>query len=199
MRIPQPYYQQPSVLEIAPDLIGKKLFSNAGGKLTSGIITETEAYAGVTDRGSHAYGGRRTKRTETMFMPGGYAYVYLCYGIHALFNIVTGPADDPLAVLIRAVKPADGLEIMQKRRNTKGKNISNGPGKLTQALGITTDMNGISLTDDQIWIEEFMEIPKEQIQSGPRIGIDYAGADAQLPYRFWINNNSITNSLGNTQ
>ncbi|MGM0613281.1 MAG: DNA-3-methyladenine glycosylase [Bacteroidota bacterium] len=187
MRIPQAYYQQPSVLEIAKDLIGKKLFSNMGGELTSGIITETEAYAGITDRGSHAYGGRRTKRTETMYLPGGHAYVYLCYGIHALFNVVTGPADDPLAVLIRAVKPADGIEIIQTRRKSKGKNLTNGPGKLTQALGITTEINGISLTDNQIWMEEYMKIPEEQIQSGPRIGIDYAGADAYLPYRFWIN------------
>ncbi|MCF8219695.1 MAG: DNA-3-methyladenine glycosylase [Bacteroidales bacterium] len=187
MRIPQAYYQQPSVLEIAKDLIGKKLFSNKGGELTSGIITETEAYAGVTDRGSHAYGGRRTKRTETMYLPGGHAYVYLCYGIHALFNVVTGPADDPLAVLIRAVKPADGLDIIQARRKSKGKNLSNGPGKLTQALGITTETNGILLTNDQIWLEEYMNIPEKHIQSGPRIGIDYAGADAQLPYRFWVN------------
>ena len=187
MKIPQTYYQQPSVVELAKNLIGKKLYSNAGGELSSGIITETEAYAGVTDRGSHAYGGRRTKRTKTMFLPGGFAYVYLCYGIHALFNIVTGPEDDPLAVLIRAVQPADGLEVIYERRKTHGKNLSNGPGKLTQALGITTAMDGISLQDNLIWLEKYRKIPENHIQSGPRIGIDYAGADARLPYRFWIN------------
>lgn len=189
MKIPQAYYQQPSVVELAKDLIGKKLYSNAGGELSGGIITETEAYAGVTDRGSHAYGGRRTKRTKTMYLPGGFAYVYLCYGIHALFNIVTGPEDDPLAVLIRAVQPADGLEIIHKRRKTQGKNLSNGPGKLTQAMGITTAMDGISLQDNLIWLEKYREIPENHIQSGPRIGIDYAGADARLPYRFWTNEN----------
>jgi DNA-3-methyladenine glycosylase len=172
-------------------LLGKKLFTEIDGKRTSGIITETEAYAGILDRGSHAYGGRRTKRTETMYMPGGVAYVYLCYGVHALFNVVTGPSDNPLAVLIRAVFPADGInEIMERRKHPK-KNVADGPGKLTMALGITTAHNAVSLTEDLIWLEEFAHFDDELVHTGPRIGIDYAGEDAKLPYRFWVNHEQV--------
>lgn len=192
-KLPQAYYQQPDVLAISRDLLGKKLFTEIDGVRTSGIITETEAYAGVLDRGSHAYGGRRTKRTETMFMPGGVAYVYLCYGVHALFNVVTGPADNPMAVLIRAVFPSDGIDKIMERRKHPKKHIADGPGKLTMALGITTDHNAVKLTEELIWLEEFTHFDDELVQTGPRIGIDYAGEDAKLPYRFWVNHEHVKN------
>lgn len=188
MKLPKAYYQQPDVVAVARDLLGKKLYSKLNGNITAGIITETEAYAGVTDRGSHAYGGRRTKRTETMYMPGGVSYIYLCYGIHALFNVVTGPAEDPLAVLIRAVEPTDGTETMNQRRKFPKKGLADGPGKLTQALGITTKLDAVSLSNNVIWIEEALKFPDKRIQQGARIGIDYAGSDAELPYRFWVEN-----------
>lgn len=190
-KLPQAYYQQPDVLAISRDLLGKKLFTEIDGVRTSGIITETEAYAGVLDRGSHAYGGRRTKRTETMFMPGGVAYVYLCYGVHALFNVVTGPADNPMAVLIRAVFPSDGIDKIMERRKHPKKHIADGPGKLTMALGITTDHNAVKLTEELIWLEEFTHFDDELVQTGPRIGIDYAGEDAKLPYRFRVNHEHV--------
>ncbi|MFW6227276.1 MAG: DNA-3-methyladenine glycosylase, partial [Bacteroidota bacterium] len=147
------------------------------------------------DMGSHAYGGRRTARTETMYAAGGVAYVYLCYGIHALFNVVTGPADEPLAVLIRGIHPTDGIDEILIRRNHVRKNLADGPGKLTRALGITTRHNGTVLTGNTIWLEEHLHAPDEIVNQGPRIGIDYAGEDAKLPYRFWFDYNKLEKSL----
>ena len=133
------FYQREDDLLISRELLGKVLYTNFHGELTSGIIVETEAYAGTTDKASHAYGGRRTKRTKIMYSPGGYAYVYLCYGIHHLFNIVTNKENIPHAVLIRAIQPRDGIEIMLQRRNKKkvDHSLTSGPGSLTRALGIT--------------------------------------------------------------
>ena len=187
MKLPLSYYLQEDVVEIARDLIGKKLVTNFNGKLTSGIITETEAYAGETDRASHAFGGRRTERTETMYARGGISYVYLCYGIHHLFNIVTNQKDIPHAVLIRGILPLDGTEIIQERRKSSLPlhKIAAGPGTLSKALGITTRNNGISLVKAEIWVES-SEIKPIQIKKGARIGVDYAGKDALLPYRFYV-------------
>lgn len=181
------YYLQDNVVDLARDLIGKKLVTFFNGKLTSGIITETEAYAGETDRASHAFGGRRTARTETMYAAGGISYVYLCYGIHHLFNIVTNKKDIPHAVLIRGIMPLDGLEIIQKRRKSllPVHKMAAGPGTMSQALGISTKHNGISLTDTQIWVEKTVVKPFK-IKITPRIGVDYAGKDALLPYRFVV-------------
>ncbi len=151
------------------------------------IITETEAYAGITDKASHAYGNRRTPRTEPMFGQGGTAYVYLCYGLHHLFNVVTNKADIPHAILVRAGIPMSGTEVMLRRRNKKQKDktLLAGPGSLAQALGITTEYTGTSLVGRQIWIEDRgIDIDDASITIGPRVGIDYAGDDAELPYRF---------------
>lgn len=187
MKIPAAYYLNENVVEIATDLIGKVLCTRINGVITSGIICETEAYAGINDKASHAYGGRRTQRTETMFSKGGIAYVYLCYGIHHLFNVVTNQEDIPHAVLVRGIFPLDGIESMKKRKNisrlTKGWSI--GPGNVSKVLGITTKLDGFNLTGNKIWIEDqSLKIDKNKIIAGPRVGVDYAGEDAKLSYRF---------------
>lgn len=179
---------------LAKRLLGKSLFTNINGKLTGGIITETEAYAGITDRASHAYGGRRTARTEIMFQQGGVSYVYLCYGIHYLFNVVTGEEGNPHAVLIRGIYPVIGIdEILRRRKKSRlTKDVSDGPGKLTQALGITLKQNGNKLDDDEVWIEEDgLKISDSDILISKRIGVDYAGEDADLPYRFQLDPNFL--------
>ena len=184
------FYQRDDVLLISRELLGKVLCTNFHGNLTSGIIVETEAYAGVTDKASHAYGGRRTKRTETMYAKGGSAYVYLCYGIHHLFNVVTNVEGVPHAVLIRAVQPMDGIEIMLQRRNKKEMDhtLTTGPGCLTQALGITLQNSGMSLMDDLIWLEDQgIQINDHEISYSERVGIQYAGTDALNPWRFQVN------------
>ena len=186
-KLPQVFYQRADVMKISRELLGIRLCTNFNGKLTSGIISETEAYAGVTDRASHAFGGKRTKRTEIMFAEGGRAYVYLCYGIHHLFNIVTNKKGIPHAILIRGIIPENGIETMMKRRNMAvgKKNFSSGPGTVSQALGIHFKHSGEELSSNKIWLEETgIIVPEKEIQVGPRIGVDYAGKDAKLPYRF---------------
>jgi DNA-3-methyladenine glycosylase len=185
------YYQHNDVVFLAKDLIGKTLCTRINDKLTAGIITETEAYAGVEDKASHAYGGRRTNRTETMYSKGGVSYVYLCYGIHRLFNIVTNEKDVPHAILIRAIYPTQGIDEILKRRNAARltPNLCVGPGKVSQALGIDLLHNNVSLNGKQIWLrDDKVNIKQEDIQTGPHIGVDYAGFDATLPYRFWTTN-----------
>lgn len=189
MKIGSAFYLRDDVVQISRELIGKALCSKIEGRVTKALITETEAYAGVSDKASHAYGGRRTKRTEPMFASGGIAYVYLCYGIHHLFNVVTGSAGTPHAVLIRAGQPLEGLSLMQRRRGSRAteKTLLAGPGSLAQALGITTRMTGESLLNGRIWIEDRgLEFGQDQLQEGPRVGVDYAEEDALRPYRFAI-------------
>lgn len=187
------FYTREDVVQVSKDLLGKVLVTRFDGKLTSGIITETEAYAGITDAASHAYGGRRTARTETMYHEGGVAYVYLCYGIHHLFNVVTNARDIPHAVLIRAVEPAEGIEEMLKRRNKQElqPQLTAGPGALSQALGIHTQHSGSSLLNSkQLFIEDRGVVVNEaDVISSTRIGVAYAGEDAYLPYRFYIKDN----------
>ena len=183
------FYTRDDVLDIARDLLGKVLCSCVDGHATRAIITETEAYAGVNDRASHAYGGRRTARTEPMYQEGGIAYVYLCYGIHHLFNVVTSKQDDPQAVLIRAGSPLDGIDEMLRRRGKSSieDNLLAGPGSLAQGLGIRTELSGTNLSGDRIWIEDHgIGIAYDSITVGPRIGVDYAGDDATRPYRFVV-------------
>ena len=190
-KLPADFYQREDILVISRELLGKVLCTNFHGKLTSGIIVETEAYAGVTDKASHAYGGRRTKRTETMYAKGGSAYVYLCYGIHHLFNIVTNKENIPHAVLIRAIQPRDGIEIMLQRRNKKkvDQSFTAGPGSLTRALGITVKDSGTFLMDNLIWLEDQnINYTNQDILATPRVGVQYAGKDAQNPWRFQIEN-----------
>ena len=189
-KLSKDFYLREDVVQISKDLLGKYLFTKIDGKLTAGIITETEAYAGAVDKASHAYNNRRTPRTEVMYLQGGVSYVYLCYGIHHLFNVVTNIDNVPHAVLVRAVKPIEGIDIILKRRNAEKlhSKISDGPGTVSQALGIKTKHSGLDLGGTKIWIEDRgIKIMKRDIIAGPRIGVDYAGEDAKLPYRFIIN------------
>ncbi len=189
MKLQKDFYIREDVVLIAKELLGKVLITNFNGAISAGIITETEAYAGINDRASHAFGGRRTARTETMYATGGTAYVYLCYGIHHLFNVVTNQKDIPHAVLIRALKPIEGMDVILKRRKQKetSNKLSSGPGTLSQALGIQTSHSGENLLGNKIWIEDRgINFPDIEIIKSPRIGVDYAGADALLPYRFYV-------------
>lgn len=191
MILPGSFYERKDVVKIAKDLLGKMLVTNVGGVLTSGMIVETEAYAGVTDRASHAYGGRRTNRTEIMYMQGGVAYVYLCYGIHHLFNVVTNVRDVPHAVLIRAVEPVSGIEDMLRRRNKEKLQpvLTAGPGAMSEALGIRTHHTGLSLQGPDIFIDEGIKIKDRDIVAATRVGVAYALDDALRPYRFYIRDN----------
>jgi DNA-3-methyladenine glycosylase len=188
MKLQRSFYTRQNVVEVARDLIGKVLVTNFDGAITSGIIIETEAYAGVTDRASHAYGGRRTTRTEVMYAIGGTAYVYLCYGVHSLFNIVTNLKDIPHAVLIRGIHPLEGIEVMKKRTEktaiVRGSGI--GPGKVSKLLGIHYSHTGIDLLEDKIWLEDREYNFNDEILTGTRIGVQYSGEDALLPYRFRV-------------
>ena len=187
MRLSASFYAKDDVVAVARDLLGKVLCTRLNGQLTKAIIVETEAYAGVTDKASHAYGGRRTKRTEPIYGQGGTAYVYLCYGLHHLFNVVTNQAETPHAVLIRAGIPVTGTGRMLKRRNRAkvDKTLLAGPGSLAKALGITTEHTGLSLMNGQIWIEDHgTDVADDAVTIGPRVGVDYAGEDALRPYRF---------------
>jgi DNA-3-methyladenine glycosylase len=189
MKLDKEFYLREDVVKISRELLGKVLFTKIHGIVTAGIITETEAYAGATDKASHAYNNRRTKRTEIMYAEGGIAYVYLCYGIHHLFNVVTNFKDVPHAVLIRAVKPIIGIEEILKRRKQQKiqTNTAGGPGTVSQALGIDSSHTGLSLLEETIWIEDHQtEISKKDIITGPRVGVDYAEEDALLPYRFRV-------------
>lgn len=192
MKLPHSYYSNQDVLFLAQNLLGKVLFTEIGDAITAGIIVETEAYFGVQDKASHAYGGRRTNRTEPLYSHGGISYVYLCYGIHHLFNVVSSVEDDPHAVLIRAVEPLIGKEIMENRRNMPSSKaaISSGPGSVAKALGIDQSFNKKDLTGDEIWIEDHGILYKpDEIITGPRIGVAYAQEDALLPWRFFVKNN----------
>ena len=179
------FYLQTDVVNVAQQLLGKLLVTKLNGLITSGYITETEAYAGITDKASHAYGGRRTSRTEIMYRIGGTSYVYFCYGMHSLFNVVTNHENIPHAVLIRAIHPVDGIDVMLKRANKTrvDKSFANGPGKVAKILGINTSHTGFDLCNSSISIFEDGITPKN-IVSSPRIGVGYAGEDALLPYRF---------------
>jgi DNA-3-methyladenine glycosylase len=191
MKLPESFYQRKNVLKIAKELLGKALFTKRDGIVTGGIIVETEAYS-WKERGSHAFGARKTARNAIMFAEGGHTYVYLCYGIHYLFNVVTNTKDVADAVLIRALEPLEGLEEMKLRRGPllNPFHLTSGPGKLSKALGIDRTFNGKLLKDDEVWIEDIgRKIASKDIVASPRIGIDYAGEDAKLPWRFTIKEN----------
>lgn len=197
-RLPLEFYTRTDVVGIARELLGKVLVTQFEGRRSAVLITETEAYQAPEDRASHAYGNRLTPRTEVMFRQGGCAYVYLCYGIHHLFNVVTGISGMAHAVLIRAGEPLEGEDLMQDRRKitTNGKlrsrvQLTTGPGTMAQALGLKTEWSGQLLYGDStpVWIEDRqIEIQEHQIASGPRIGVEYAGESAAWPWRFWVKN-----------
>lgn len=187
------FYQRSDVVKIATELLGKILVTKWNGMETSGRIVEVEAYNGIIDKASHAAGGKRTKRNEVMYGNGGFSYVYLCYGIHHLFNVVTNKPETPHAILIRAVEPLKGIDIMLERTGKKKSDntLTKGPGNVSKALGISFKKHsGLSLLTKELFIaeDEFI-LNKKDIGSSPRIGVDYAGEDAKLPYRFYIKGN----------
>ena len=186
------FYTRSNVLLIARELLGKLLVvPHESGKRVSGMIVEVEAYRGPEDKASHAYGGRRTRRTEIMYQTGGVAYVFFVYGMYNQFNVVTNRKDVPHAILVRALEPIEGLEIMRSRRHLHpDRNLTNGPGKLCIALGIDRKLDKANLLDKEVWIEEYMRVPARRIAKGPRIGIDYAEEWVDRPWRFWIDGNS---------
>ncbi len=188
-KLPAAFYHRSNVVGIGKELLGKLLITHFEGRYTAGRIAETEAYNGLADKASHSYGGRRTKRTEIMYADGGIAYVYLCYGIHHLFNVVTNVKDTPHAILIRAIEPVAGIEIMLARmkKNKLDNTVGRGPGNVSKALGIATIHTGLSLLANDIYIaDDGMVVKPSQIETTPRIGVDYAAEDALLPYRFYI-------------
>ncbi|MEX0721351.1 MAG: DNA-3-methyladenine glycosylase [Balneolaceae bacterium] len=188
-KLPRAFYERDDVVQISRELIGKVLCTKMGGILTSGIIVESEAYHGRIDQACHAFPNVRTPRTKIIYGPPGFAYVYLCYGIHHLFNIVTNKKGFADAILIRAIQPLDGVATMMERRGKEKLQplVGNGPGILSQALGITTQLYGEDLLDDTIWIEDRgTSIREADIVAGPRVGVVYAGEDAKLPWRFSV-------------
>jgi len=183
------FYARGDAPAVARELLGKLLVVPAPtGERVSGRIVEVEAYCGVGDRASHAYGGRRTPRNRSMYRAGGVAYVYFVYGMHHQFNVVTGPEGVPHAVLVRAVEPAEGVEWMRRRRPARSdRELTSGPGKLCQAIGIERTYDGADLLDARVWIEDACASPSdEEVAAGARIGVAYAGADALQPWRFWV-------------
>ena len=190
-KLPREFYTRPNVLEVARDLLGKKLVvPGRNGQRVSGIIVETEAYRGPEDRASHAWNGRRTQRTETMYGAGGTAYVYFVYGMYNQFNVVTNSEDIPHAVLVRALEPSEGLAIMRRRRRGRSEyELTSGPGRLCLAMGIDRKLDKADLLGDRVWLEDGMAISPGQIARGPRIGIDYAEKWIDKPWRFWLKDN----------
>ena len=195
--LPREFYTHTDVVRVARELLGKVIYTSMGNVISSGIITETEAYEGITDKASHAYNNRRTARTEIMYLNGGHAYVYLCYGIHSLFNIVTSVQSDPHAVLVRAIEPRSGIESLKIRTGKSAITAKNGigPGNVSKLLGIKVAHSGVDLcpvseSESEIWFQdEGIIVPDSEIKISTRIGIEYAAEDALLPYRFqWIKN-----------
>jgi DNA-3-methyladenine glycosylase len=198
LKLPRDFYTRSNVITVARELLGKLLVVPApDGTRVSGIIVETEAYRGPEDRASHAYGGRRTKRTETMYGLGGIAYVYFVYGMYNQFNVVTNVNDIPHAVLVRALEPREGIEWMRERRGAhEDKNLTSGPGKLCIAMGINRELDRADLLGDRVWLESGVKIPRTKIRSGPRIGIDYAQEGIEKPWRFWVKDNPHVSRRG---
>ncbi len=195
MKLSPDFYLRRNVVTIAKQLLGKGLFTKIDGQITGGMIVETEAYS-YKEKGCHAHNGM-TKRNEIMFADGGVAYVYLCYGIHQMFNVVTNVQGKADAILIRALEPVKGMEEMKVRMKTDSqRRITSGPGKVTKAMGIDRSLNGKELNGNEIWIEDLgNKIVTQAIVSGKRIGIDYAGEDALLPWRFFLKNSVWVSKL----
>lgn len=192
-RLNREFYTRTDTLRIAPDLLGKLLVvpNPETGERVSGMIVETEAYLGVIDKAAHSYGGRRTERNEITYAEGGYVYVFFVYGMYHQLNLVTGASGHPHVVLIRALEPVDGVDTMRTRRGPMNDtNLTSGPGKLCIALGIDRSLNGVDLVDsERIWVEDHRRIKKQDIDSGPRVGIDYAEEFVNEPWRFWVKGN----------
>lgn len=199
-KVPLSFYDRDDVVQIARELLGKIIVTNFEGKITSARIVETEAYIGITDKASHSYGHRRTARNEHMYSPPGTAYVYICYGMHQMFNIVTNKKDIPDAVLIRAVEPLNGIDLMAKRtgKNISDKTLTRGPGNVGKALGIYKHHSGLFLLDKEICLlDDGEKMTAEKIGISKRIGVDGAGDDALLPFRFYIKGNQYVSGKRN--
>jgi len=191
-KIPLSFYTRKDVVLIAKELIGKIIVTNFEGIITSGRIVETEAYVGITDKASHSYNKKRTARNEHMYAPAATAYVYICYGLHQMLNIVTNAKDVPDAILIRAIEPLLGIESMLKRTGKKilDKTLTRGPGNVGKALGIFKYHSGLNFLDEEIYLlNDGFKITKDNIGISKRIGVESAGADALLPYRFYLQGN----------
>lgn len=191
-KLPLSFYHRKDVVQIARELLGKIIITTFDGNLTSGRITETEAYVGLTDKASHSFGNRRTARNEHMYGAAGIAYVYICYGMHQMFNIVTNDKDVPDAVLVRAVEPMKGVGTMLKRTGKKklDRTLTRGPGNVGKALGIFKHHSGLKLTSKEMYIvEDKFSLAEENIGTSIRIGVEGAGPDGLLPYRFYIRGN----------
>jgi DNA-3-methyladenine glycosylase len=191
-KIPLSFYNRKDVVSIARELLGKIIVTRFDGLITSGRIVETEAYVGITDKASHAFGNRRTARNEHMYSPAGTAYVYICYGMHQMLNIVTNEQEIPDAVLIRAIEPLEGIDIMLQRtgKKTLDKTLGRGPGNVGKALGVFKHHSGLNLLDEEIYLlDDGHKINDEEIGVSKRIGVESAGADGLLPYRFYVKGN----------
>ena len=195
-KLPREFYTRSDVLAVARDLLGKKLVvPGRNRQRVSGIIVETEAYRGPEDRASHAWNGRRTQRTETMYGAGGTAYVYFVYGMYNQFNVVTNVEDIPHAVLVRALEPSEGLTVMRRRRHGRSEyELTSGPGRLCLAMGIDRKLDKADLLGDRVWLEDGISISPRQIARGPRIGIDYAEKWIDKPWRFWVRDNPFVST-----
>lgn len=196
-RLTKSFYIQEDVVQLSKDLLGKVLVTNFDNQVTAGKIVETEAYRAPDDKACHAYQNLCTNRTKIMFEEGGIAYVYLCYGIHHLFNVVTAKKGMAHAILIRAIEPLDNLELMLSRRSKSKANrqLTGGPGVMSKALGITTKFTGVTLLskDSPIWIEDRgFNVAEENIIASPRVGVDYAEECALWDWRFRIKDSKWT-------
>jgi DNA-3-methyladenine glycosylase len=199
-KLPVEFYKRKNVLQIAQDLLGKILITKFDGVITSGRIVETEAYIAITDRASHSYNGKRTARNEHMYAAAGITYVYICYGMHHLFNVVTNKKDTPDAVLIRAVEPVEGIETMlQRTRKLKlDATLTKGPGNVGRALGISKQHSGLNLLEDTIFIcDDGIKLRKNEIGVSKRIGVEGAGDAALYPYRFFVKGNKFVSGYPN--
>lgn len=191
MKLPREFYER-DTLDVAKDLLGKYLVHDSAEGTVKGIIVEVEAYIGPNDAAAHTYKGLRSSRTEVAFGPGGFAYVYLIYGMYNCFNIVTNKVGKPEVVLIRALEPVEGIPIMIERRCTdKLQNLCSGPGKLCSAMAITRTDNGVDLCKDSLYLMDTPPIHKDQIQATPRINIDYAAEAKDYLWRFIIKGNKF--------
>ena len=194
-KLPLNFYNRKDVVKIARELLGKIVVTNIDGKITSGRIVETEAYVAHIDKASHSFAGRRTPKNEHMYSPAGTAYIYICYGMHQMLNVVTNKKNIPDAVLIRAIEPMNGIDTMLKRTGKADLNntLTKGPGNVGKALGISKKYSGKNLLDDDIFIyyDEESAVSEKMAGSSKRIGVESAGADALLPYRFYIRGNKF--------
>lgn len=192
-RLPRGFFQE-GPERVARRLLGQRLVSLVGGTRTSGVIVETEAYLGVPDKAAHTYDGRRTDRNRSMWGEGGHAYVYFVYGMHHCMNVVAGTDGRPVAVLVRALEPDEGVEVMFERREAARRetDLCSGPAKLCEALGITLEQDGEDLVEGEVLFVERLRsraLSSKRISEGPRVGIDYAEEWADVHLRYWVEGN----------